>query len=317
MKKITTLIRQFFQAQLPVETLGFFRILVSVFAMIQLCALLPDWAWLYGPKGLIPWEISDALSTNGAPSLRTLSLFFHLDGATTLYLVTIIYFMSLGGLMIGFKTRYMGMAAWLMHLVINTTGNLTAYGVETFLHIALFYCMVLPVGAALSVDNRSKQRNYPPYLITLSIRVIQLHLCIMYLSCGIEKAMGEQWWSGEAIWIAMQQDQFHSVNIDWMAKFSLAPKLLCWGTLLLETFYPVCIFIKSARKFWLAGILSMHLFIAVFLGLQLFGFLMILLNIGAFGWPYFKTLFDVVKKWKTMKLQNEVLATGQNGMVYP
>ncbi len=281
------------------ETLGFFRIVISAFALVQLFVLLPDWKWLYGPKGLIPWEISEALNTNGTPSVLFLSNlldYFHIAPDTTLYIVTIFYFIALTGLLVGFKTRLMGIAAWLLHTMLNTTAHFTAYGVETFLHIALFYCAVLPVGCTLSIDTHKKQITIPSYLITLSVRIIQLHLCIMYLSCGIEKSMGAQWWNGEAIWIALQQDQFHQVNTGWMAQIPIVPKLLCWGTLLIETLYPIGIFYTKTKKVWLISIISMHTFIAIFLGLQLFGSLMILFNLSAFGNYCFPGLFSFTLK---------------------
>lgn len=295
MKNIFSGITGLFNKPAAPGTLGFFRIAVSAFALTQLFVLLPDWKWLYGPNGLLPWEISEALNTNNTPSLLLVSnLLEHIDISpnTTLYIVTSVYFVSLAGLLIGFKTRLMGITAWLTHILLNTTAHFTAYGVETFLHIALFYCAVLPVGCSLSIDARKKQKAIPSYLITLSVRVIQLHLCIMYLACGIEKSMGAQWWNGEAIWIALQQDQFHQVNTGWMAQVPIVPKLLCWGTLLVETMYPVAIFYKKTKKLWLVSIISMHAFIAIFLGLQLFGSLMILLNLAAFGDHCFPGLFS-------------------------
>ncbi|WP_153796951.1 hypothetical protein [Foetidibacter luteolus] len=290
MKNIISNINSYFFQPVPKQTLGIFRILVSSFAIVQLVVLLPDWMWLYGPKGLVPWNISDMLSTNAAPSIANIATALTIDDITAVYVVTIAYAISLASLLLGYKTRPMAIVAWLMHMVINTTGNLTAYGVETFAHISLFYCVVLPVGSSLSLDSRKKSPRIPAYLITLSVRVIQLHLCIMYLACGIEKAMGAQWWSGEAIWMAMQQDQFHNINIDWMARYPFVPKILCWGTLLLETFYPIGIYHAKTKKFWLAGIVSMHLGIALFLGLHLFGTLMALINISAFSLHCFPAL---------------------------
>src|SRR6478735_439702 len=197
MKKIFSHISNlFFKPEAP-ETLAYFRIAISAFALVQLFVLLPDWMWLFGPQGLIPWEIGDALNTSNAPSLLFVSNLLapiHISPTATVYLVTIIYFLSLTGLLIGFKTRLMAIVAWLMHLMLDTTGHFTAYGVETFLHIALFYCAVLPVGYRLSIDARKKQTPIPSYLITLSVRIIQLHLCMMYLACGIEKSLGGQWW---------------------------------------------------------------------------------------------------------------------------
>lgn len=296
MKKIYFRIKQLFFKQEAAETLGFFRIAISGFALIQLFVLLPDWMAFYGPKGLLPWEISDALSTTQTPSLLFISNLLqplHITPEATVYIITTAYLISLVGLLIGFKTRLMGALAWLMHIILNTTGHFTAYGVETFLHIALFYCTILPVGCCWSIDARNKTHKIPGYLITLSVRIIQLHLCIMYLACGIEKSMGAQWWNGEAIWIAMQQDQFHNVNIDWMANMPIVPKLLCWSTLVVESFYAVAIFWGKTKKIWLISIISMHAFIGIFLGLQLFGGLMILLNIAAFGNHCFPNLFSL------------------------
>jgi hypothetical protein len=298
--KNTSIIYKFFTQPLSAETLGLFRIAIGGFAMVQLLVLLPDWMWLYGPKGMLPWEVSDALSTSEMPSmtaiLRALAP-LHIKPAQVVYLVTTVYFLSLAGLIVGYKTRLMGAVAWLMHLVLNTTGHFTAYGVETFTHISLFYCMALPVGAGLSLDNKRKPANIPPYLVTLSIRVIQLHLCIMYMASGLEKAMGAQWWNGEAVWIALQQDQFHQVDTGWMATVPLLPKILCWGTLLVEACYPLGMLWNKTKKFWLVGILSMHLFIALFLGLHLFGALMILLNASIFVKEAFPAIFSLPKNF--------------------
>lgn len=320
MKKIYVHISNLFFKPVAAENLGFFRIAVSAFALIQLFVMLPDWIWLYGPKGLLPWEVSDALSTTQTPSLLLISKLFaplHISTDATLYIITITYVLSLIGLLIGFKTRFMGVLAWLMHITINTTGHFTAYGVETFLHIALFYCMVLPVGCCWSADARKAAHKIPDYLITLSVRIIQLHLCIMYLACGVEKSMGAQWWNGEAIWIAMQQDQFHHYNIDWMAQFPFIPKLLCWGTLIVETFYPFAIFFSKTKKAWLISIISMHGFIAIFLGLHLFGALMILLNLGAFGLHSFPNLFKLCKPGFLDYISNFKKANFSKAFIHP
>ena len=297
--KYTSLLHEFFLQPLPAAALGLFRIAVSAFALVQLLILLPDWMWLYGPQGLLPWEVSEALATNQMPSLPDVfKLLSPLKVSPTMvvYLVTALYFLSLAGLAAGYRTRMMGIFAWLTHLILNTTGHFTAYGVETFTHISLFYCMVLPVGAAWSIDNLKRPSKLPPHLVTLSIRVVQLHLCIMYLASGLEKAMGDQWWSGEAVWIALQQDQFHQVDTGWMAAMPFIAKCLCWCTLLVETFYPVGMLWRKTRKYWLPAIVSMHLFIALFLGLHLFGALMILLNIAAFSHQAFPSLFRFRKK---------------------
>jgi Vitamin K-dependent gamma-carboxylase len=296
MKKISEAVKSFFLKPLRAETLGLFRIAIGSFAIIQLLVLLPDWMWFFGPDGLMPWIVSDTLNTKNTPTLSDAAKLFSYAGVSgngTVYIITSIYAISLLMLVAGIYTRLSAFFAWLCHMMLNATGHMTAYGVETFTHIALFYCMVLPAGAAFSIDRRrGKYQNIPGYLITLSIRLVQLHLCIMYLSSGIEKAMGTQWWNGQAVWMTLQQDQFHRFETGWLANVPIIPKVLGWATLVAEILYPLGIYWKKTKKFWLIAICGMHLFITVFLGLYLFGALMILLNITAFGYHCFPILFE-------------------------
>jgi hypothetical protein len=70
----------------------------------------------------------------------------------------------------------------------------------------------------------------------------------MYFASGLEKALGVQWWNGEAVWIALHQDQFSQINVDWMASVPWVPRLLCWGTLVIETLFPFGIFWAKTKK---------------------------------------------------------------------
>jgi hypothetical protein len=67
---------------------------------------------------------------------------------------------------------------------------------------------------------------------------------------------------------------------------------------LLETGYPVFIWLKQTRRFWLAGILLMHLLIGLTMGLYLFALIMIVLNLAAFGSDLFPDRFAVSgRRW--------------------
>jgi uncharacterized membrane protein YvlD (DUF360 family) len=298
--KLIKPILYFFTHPLRSETLGFFRIGVSAFAIIQMLVLLPDWMWLFGPKGILPWVVSDTLNVKNTPAISDAAKLFSyvsISDNSSVYIITILYGISLLMLLLGFHTRIAAFFSWLCHMMLNATGHMTAYGVETFTHIALFYCMILPTGLIYSIDKqKGKYKDIPPYLITLSIRIIQLHLCIMYFSSGIEKAMGTQWWNGQAIWMALQQDQFHQFETGWLANIPIVPKFLGWATLVTEIFYPIGIYLKKTRRCWLFAICGMHLFIMIFLGLYLFGGLMIILNITVFGVDAFaakKNIFNI------------------------
>ena len=63
---------------------------------------------------------------------------------------------------------------------------------------------------------------------------MQIHLCVIYLSAGLEKAMGRQWWNGEAIWQTISQPSFRTFELGWLAQHPFIPMLAGWATLLIE-----------------------------------------------------------------------------------
>jgi len=122
----------------------------------------------------------------------------------------------------------------------------------------------------------------------LSVRILQLHLCIVYIASGAEKAMGAQWWNGEAIWQTLMQTQFARFNMHWIAQYPLLAKCIGWSTLIIEMGYPLYIFWSRSRPYGYCAVVLLHLSIAIFMGLQLFSTIMIIFNTAAFGWPYIR-----------------------------
>jgi hypothetical protein len=61
--------------------------------------------------------------------------------------------------------------------------------------------------------------------------------------------------------------------------FPIAGILIC----LLEIGYPFLIWNNKTRKIWLIGICVMHVGIGLTMGMYLFAFIMIVLNVAAFG----------------------------------
>ena len=73
---------------------------------------------------------------------------------------------------------------------LNASGRFTrSCNADDFAHIGLFYCVWMPVGYAWSLDQRhGAVSDEATPLCRLSLRVLQVHLCIVYVSSGIEKA---------------------------------------------------------------------------------------------------------------------------------
>jgi hypothetical protein len=287
--------RRFFLAPSTAEPLAFFRIGIALLGLVQGGWLAGNIALLYGPEGLVPWSISSGIVDPYLPQLSWLRPLAAVTGVAAdswVYILMCTYLASLTALLFGKYTRYAAFVAWALQFTFINTGFMGAYGVETFMHIALFYCIIMPVGAVFSWDTMSRHtRPAENEWNTLSIRVLQLHLCLVYVASGAEKAMGIQWWNGEAIWQTMMQGQFARFDMRWMASYPLLAKVIGWSTLLLETGYPFFIWWRRSRPYGYLAIVLLHTGIAIFMGLQLFSAIMIIFNTAAFGFPYLRQAY--------------------------
>jgi hypothetical protein len=114
-------------------------------------------------------------------------------------------------------------------------------------------------------------------------RVIQLHLCAIYLFSGLAKSLSADWWNGMNLWAAMTRPPFNTLDPHFIARWQifLAPAgIAIW---VIELGYPFLIWPKRTRAIWLGCIIGMHAAIAIVMGLYLFAFVMIVLNVAAFG----------------------------------
>lgn len=242
---------------------------------------------LYGNSGLIPWAISELRPFGWVPSMSWASHYLGYLGLTengSVYVIFGTYTIALLGMLVGFQTRVFSIIAWLTHLTLFESASFSSYGVDSFVNIALFYCAIMPKGALVPLHLLfSKGSLQPTVRAGTLLRLIQIHMCVVYLTSGIEKAKGVEWWNGEAIWRSVMQPQFFVFDMSWLANFPIVATAASIGTLVVEIGYAFLIWPRKTRKLWLVAVISMHLAIAAVLGLRFFGLVLIVLNAAAFG----------------------------------
>lgn len=279
---------KFFCAPQSPAPLGVFRVLMAAFALLQATLWYRDWSAFFGPDAWVQWEISRALGQEWQIHMLHIEGFLKHLGFSQDQAVTIFYWgyvISLFALLLGWHTRISSLFAWSAHYVIMNTLPIFVYGLDIFLQIALFYLMIMPVAKAYSLDVYQRRVSpAPSWGVTLSRRVLQIHLCLVYISAGFAKAQSPDWWSGNAMWRSLVQPDFRQYDFTWLAHYPWIALLLSWFTIAIEAGYFVGMWVPYLRIVWLAGIVVLHLGIALFLGLGLFGLIMILLSVSAFGW---------------------------------
>lgn len=181
----------------------------------------------------------------------------------------------------GFFTRIAAAALMLLqYLIFTSYYSSFSYGFDYIASSCLFYCLLFPI-------DRKRDTG-----AVLSLRFLQAHVCIIYFFAGLGKLLGPTWRNGEALWKAVVQPGFESFfkpDLHFLGAYPTLWVIGGWAVALLEISYPVLIWPKRVRSLWLWAIISLHIGIALLMGLYFFSALMILLNLAAFHVPYIPT----------------------------
>ncbi len=197
-------------------------------------------------------------------------------------------------LMVGLWTRVTSVVALLIAIsyVHRVPGAL--FGLDQINTLLALYVAIGPSGAAFSVDAwRTKRRNghqadttRPRVGTTVAIRLLQIHMCIVYLFAGMAKLQGQTWWNGTALWGAIANLEYQTVDLTWLVHSPTFVAFLTHLTVFWELFYIALVWPRATRPFVLAVAVLVHVGIGICLGMMTFGFAMLIGNM-AFVTPEF------------------------------
>jgi predicted DCC family thiol-disulfide oxidoreductase YuxK len=194
---------------------------------------------------------------------------------------------------LGLFSRVTAILAWV--IVVSTVRRLpiALYGFDQVISaLALYLAVTGASGQVVSVDRfwrRWRQARHasehtsgrhtagtgrrvtpdepgvppPSTSANLALRLIQLHVVVIYGMAGLAKLQGPSWWNGTALWKTMTTGEFVTVDFTGLASWPMFVNLLTHAALALELLYPVLVWVKIVRPLMLTGIAALHLGIAV------------------------------------------------------
>lgn len=284
-----TAVERFAFAPASAAPLAVLRIGLASVLLIQAGMVAPALFDLYGRAGILQTPLLDALGRSEFVRLGWLIdrlAPLGIGEAPIIVAVGTFYVLALVALLAGWYTRTAAAGAWFSHLMLMMTADVTNYGVDRFANIFLFYLMWMPAGAALSLDRwLGRTPVGPTSMARFALRLVQIHLCVVYLVSGVGKALGEQWWNGEAIWRTLNMPEYRQYDFTWLAHYPWLAVGAGWMVMLVESGYPVMIWPRRTRRLWVAATVALHVGIAAFMGLGVFGAIMAVLTISAFAVP--------------------------------
>jgi hypothetical protein len=255
------------------------------------------------------------------------SVWFHVTDPTWMVVTHVFICVVIFLFTIGCCTRVTSVLTWLAALSYIQRSPVTLFGGDTMMNLLLLYLMLAPCGAALSVDRllarwwtvrRARQAGRPvpdwepPQLTpsaTFALRLIQINFCIIYLASGTSKLLGGNWWNGTAVYYTMANYEFAPLRNTFYLNFlrGICQNRFVWevmmaggsyATLALEIGLPFLVWNRRLRPLLVFCSLSLHIFIAVFMGLVAFSLLMATMVVSFIP----SSTFEPLLRWARQRL---------------
>ena len=285
---------RFWFAAVSPNTLSAIRVFAGAMLFYTHLVWSRDLYSFFGPNGWLPidyFRVEHGPAAEGEWPSFAWTLFQHLESPWLIWLVHIVALTCFFLLMIGLFSRWVAVLSAffaIMYAIRVTPG--AYFGLDKVNCMLALYLMLGPCGARYSLDRLWRIRaggssDVPDsWSANLAIRLIQLHMCSMYLFAGLGKLEGVTWWTGESIWLSIANTGYQSIDVTWLGHFPWLLHLLAHSTVFFELFYPFLIWPRFTRPWLLATAIGMHLFIALCMGMITFGLVMLIGNL-AFVYP--------------------------------
>lgn len=265
-------------------TLGVIRILAGAMLFYTHLVWSLDLQGFLGPNGWLPAATVAAIP--GHTPFQW-SWFYWIHSPALMWAVHIACLVVFALLTIGLWSRATSILAFLATVAYANRASLAQFGLDDTNAMLALYLMIGPCGAAYSVDNWLKRRRAdgklpiePRIGANFAIRLLQVHLCVVYFFSGIGKAQGPLWWNGDAILMATANLEYQSLNVTWLIHYRALASLLTHITVFWELSYCVLIWPRLTRPIVLAIAAGVHLGIGLFLGMWTFGLAMLFANVA-------------------------------------
>lgn len=273
-----------------------FRILVALFAIISMYTLVLDYDVFFAPNGIINWEVSNANALWFECHPQKIADFLSVSPQYVMITILILYFLALTTLLLGIWTRGSAIICLITFTLITNVMASFAFGVDIYQSVCFFFLTLFPTGYSLSLF---KKANYPNLneIKQVCVRVLQLYLIITYMSAGFEKAFMLNWWNGKFIYFLSNDPTIMTTSFFPKDQNALFYAFFGIMVVFIEALYFILVWFKKTRLYIIAIIMSMHLFIALFMDLFFFGLLLILLNVVC----WYPAIFENLKIRKHVK----------------
>ena len=184
---------------------------------------------------------------------------------------------------VGLWTRVTSILALVVTISFAHRVPMAMFGLDQINAMLTLYLAIGPSGQSLSLDRwlavrrgrAAASRPSPSVGANLALRLINVHMCVIYFFAGVSKLQGEAWWNGEAMWRAFANLEYQSIDMTWLAWHPWLLDSLTHVSVLWEFSFCALIWQPRLRPLVLAGAVPLHVGIGACLGMWTFGLIML------------------------------------------
>jgi hypothetical protein len=278
-------------------TLSVLRIFVGLVALYNVFTYSFDLERLFGPAGILPSELIQTLLAARSPADANYHFSYlddtfldpvfltHVRNNGELWTLHLLSMAVLVLFTIGFYTRITSVLALLVVLSYSHRAIFLTNEFEGVLTFMMLYICLGASGACLSVDSWRAKKAGPPavqasYSATISVRLIQVHLTVVYVMMLLGQLSAPVWWNGQAAWWLALNTQDALVDLTGLASHVFFFNFLTHLIIAYELAFPLLVWNPLARPLMLGLGLIVWSVVAVLTGLVTFCLLMLIANLA-------------------------------------
>jgi hypothetical protein len=290
---------RFWFAAVDPATLGLVRILAGAMLLYTHAVWTLDLLAFFGPDSWVSVDTARSVYDGNAAMPLDMyggqsfvwSVFFVATTPAMVWVVHVVALVVFAMLTLGLFTRAAAILGWILAVsyVHRTPGAL--FGLDQINTLLAFALLIGPSGACYSLDSWMRRRKAaaqgksiaaiePSVGANIALRLVQLHMCVIYMFAGFGKLVGVAWWNGTGLWGAVANYEYQSLDATWIAWWPVFGAVMSHVTVYWEIYYPALIWPRATRPWMLLLAIPLHLGIAFFMGMITFGLVMLIGNLA-------------------------------------
>lgn len=203
--------------------LGLMRVLVGLLALYFAASYTPDLGRLLAGDGMLPpATVQEFVNGPGSSGWQRFSYFMYTGNVGAVWAAHVVGLLVLVLFTVGLFSRVTGVLALIVTLAYVHRAPMITGLFEPVLTMLVAYLALAPSGAALSVDRwlgirralvDPEERPAPRWSATIALRLMQVHLVVIYVAMATAKLWGDTWLDGMAVWWLSAEPESRIVDL--------------------------------------------------------------------------------------------------------